>query len=387
MNSNLALKTRIVEENNTIILKFKSCMIPIPKIINTLSSTWKSSTTSILQSIVLVGIILYFGKTLFIPLSFSLLISFILYPVCKWMELKGISRSLSILLALSAVLLTCCGLLYLLFLQINEFATEWEPLKIKLIEALNEISIYTSKHFAITTEEQLAFLNNAINNSGTETFSLIKTLLISLSNYAFFLFIIPVFSALLLYHRRMLVEVLNQIVPAEKKDTTHEILLETIIAYYNFIKGMALVYVIVGLLNSIGLAIIGIPHPFMFGFIASILTFIPYVGIMISSLLPIAVSWITFDSVWYPVGVIVVFAIVQILEAYVIFPFAVGNRLKINTLVIIIMITAGGILWGAAGMILFIPFISIIKLIADRTPSLKSLSLLLSDGIQFSKKT
>lgn len=303
------------------------------------------------------------------------------------MELKGISRALSILLALSAVLLTCCGLLYLLFLQINEFATEWEPFKIKLIEALNEISIYTSKHFAITTEEQLAFLNNAINNSGTETFSLIKTLLISLSNYAFFLFIIPVFSALLLYHRRMLVEVLNQIVPAEKKDTTHEILLETIIAYYNFIKGMALVYVIVGLLNSIGLAIIGIPHPFMFGFIASILTFIPYVGIMISSLLPIAVSWITFDSIWYPVGVIVVFAIVQILEAYVIFPFAVGNRLKINTLVIIIMITAGGILWGAAGMILFIPFISIIKLIADRTPSLKSLSLLLSDGIQFSKKT
>lgn len=303
------------------------------------------------------------------------------------MELKGISRSLSILLSLSAVLLTCCGLLYLLFLQINEFATEWEPFKIKLIEALNEISIYTSKHFAITTEEQLAFLNNAINNSGTETFSLIKTLLISLSNYAFFLFIIPVFSALLLYHRRMLVEVLNQIVPAEKKDTTHEILLETIIAYYNFIKGMALVYVIVGLLNSIGLAIIGIPHPFMFGFIASILTFIPYVGIMISSLLPIAVSWITFDSIWYPVGVIVVFAIVQILEAYVIFPFAVGNRLKINTLVIIIMITAGGILWGAAGMILFIPFISIIKLIADRTPSLKSLSLLLSDGIQFSKKT
>ena len=150
---------------------------------------------------------------------------------------------------------------------------------------------------------------------------------------------------------------------------------------------MAIVYLIVGLLNSIGLAIIGIPHPFMFGFIASILTFIPYVGIMISSLLPIAVSWITFDSVWYPLGVVLVFAIVQILEAYVIFPFAVGNRLKINTLVIIIMITAGGILWGAAGMILFIPFISIVKLIADRTDSLKSLSLLLSDGIHLEKKT
>jgi predicted PurR-regulated permease PerM len=143
---------------------------------------------------------------------------------------------------------------------------------------------------------------------------------------------------------------------------------------------MLLVYLIVGILNSIGLAIVGVPHPILFGFIASILTFIPYIGILISSLLPIAVSWITFNSIWYPLGVIIVFSIVQILEAYVIFPFAVGSRLKINTLAIIIMIVAGGILWGAAGMILFIPFTSIAKLIADRTENLKILSLLLGDG-------
>ena len=47
---------------------------------------------------------------------------------------------------------------------------------------------------------------------------------------------------------------------------------------------------------------------------------------------------------------------------------------------IIIVIIIGGILWGAAGMILFIPFISIAKLIADRTKSLKIVSILLGDG-------
>jgi predicted PurR-regulated permease PerM len=44
------------------------------------------------------------------------------------------------------------------------------------------------------------------------------------------------------------------------------------------------------------------------------------------------------------------------------------------------MIIAGGIIWGAAGMIVFIPFISIIKLVADRTEGLKTLSMLLSNG-------
>jgi predicted PurR-regulated permease PerM len=80
--------------------------------------------------------------------------------------------------------------------------------------------------------------------------------------------------------------VLYQLFPAGK-EIIHEILIETIRAYYNFIKGMLIVYLIVGLLNSIGLLIVGVPHPFMFGFIASILTFIPYVGIMISSLYPL----------------------------------------------------------------------------------------------------
>lgn len=68
------------------------------------------------------------------------------------------------------------------------------------------------------------------------------------------------------------------------------------------------------------------------------------------------------------------------------FHFAVGNRLKINTLAIIVAIVAGGILWGAAGMILFIPFMSIVKLFADRTESLKMLSLLLGSDSDPKKK-
>ncbi|MGO4822079.1 MULTISPECIES: AI-2E family transporter [unclassified Flavobacterium] len=355
-------------------------MIPFSKIPKQVPVSKKFSPIVVLQYIVLLSLILYFGKILLIPLSFSLLISFILYPVCKWLEKKGFSQGLSIFISLFIILLLSGGLLYLLFNQMSEFSNEWEPFKIKLLESLNQLSSYVTERFEISLDEQLLFFKNAINNSGAEAFSLLRSLIYSVSESVFFILIIPVFSALILYHRQMLANVLYHLFPAERKETIHEILVETINAYYNFIKGMLVVYLIVGLLNSIGLAIVGVPHPFMFGFIASILTFIPYIGIMISSLLPIAISWITYNSIWYPLGVIIVFSIVQLLEAYVIFPFAVGNRLKINTLVIIIMITVGGILWGAAGMILFIPFVSIIKLIADRTDRLKSLSVLLGDG-------
>ena len=358
-------------------------MKQIPKIPVLPLSNRNFSVLEILQYIILISVLLYFGKTLFIPLSFSLLISFILYPICKWMESKGINQSVAILVSLFAVLILAGAVVYLLFSQIVEFSTEWQPFKEKLFETINHLSAFLTERFGISTEKQLDFLKNSINNSGSQAISFLKITLYSLSESFFFLLIIPVFAALILYHRQLLANVLYQIFPPDRKETIHEILVETIHAYYNFIKGMLLVYLIVGILNSVGLAIVGIPHPFLFGFIASILTFIPYIGIMISSLLPIAVSWISFNSIWYPLGVILVFSIVQILEAYIIFPFAVGGRLKINTLVIIVMVIFGGILWGAAGMILFIPFISIVKLIADRTESLKILSLLLgNDGLK-----
>lgn len=355
------------------------------KIPDLFQTSRRFSVLEILQFIVLLSLILYFGKTLFIPLSFSLLVGFILYPICKWMETKGINKGIAIVISILGVTLLAGAIIYLLFVQFSEFLEEWQSLRIKLSETINQLSVFISERFDISLKKQTEFINNTLNNSGSQAFSIVRNTAYSLSESVFFLLMIPVFSTLILFHRQMLSNALYELFPKEKKNTIHEILVETINAYYNFIKGMLVVYLIVGLLNSIGLLLIGVPHPFLFGFIASILTFIPYVGIMISSLLPIAISWITYNSIWYPLAVIAVFSIVQLLEAYLIFPFAVGNRLKINTLVIIIAIIVGGILWGAAGMILFIPFVSVMKLIADRTPSLKTLSVLLGDGEQ--KKT
>jgi predicted PurR-regulated permease PerM len=336
------------------------------------------SILEILQYLVLISLILYFGKTIFIPLSFSLLISFILYPICKWLEIKGISKTGAISISIFGLTILIISVIYLLFLQIASFTNEWQSLSSKLSETALQLGVYFEQQFGINAQKQSEFIKNFTNNF--EILPLLKNATSSLTVTAFNLVLFPIFSALLLYHRHMLSVVLYQLFPSYKKEIIHEILIETIHEYYNFIKGMGLVYLIVGFLNSIGLLIIGVPHPFLFGFIASILTFIPYVGIMVSSLLPITVSWITYNSIWYPLGVILVFAIVQLLEAYIIFPIAVGKRLKINTLVIIIVIIIGGILWGAVGMILFIPFTSILKLIADRTENLKTLSILLGEG-------
>lgn len=361
-------------------------MIPIPQV-PTISTKQKSDRIlQILQYIVFVSIILYFGKAFFIPLAFSLLISFILYPICKWLETKQIPRGLSIFICVLGLTLLMGGLIFLLFLQFLSFSQEWIIIQAKLIETVNQASLYIAEQFGLSAEGQSAIIKKLMNDAATKSFSLIQGMVSSFTDALFSLILIPLLSILILYYRGLLANALYHFFPLEQRGEIHEILTETIQTYYNFIKGMSVVYLIVGVLNSIGLAIIGVPHPVLFGVIASVLTFIPYVGIMLASILPITIAWISYNSIWYPISVIAVFSFVQLLEAYIIFPFAVGSSLKINTLTIIVMIILGGIIWGGAGMILFIPFISIVKLIADKSDNLIVLSSLLGEEKQFKVK-
>ena len=306
-------------------------------------------------------LLLYAGKAMFIPLSFALLISFLLYPVCSWLEGKGFSRSMAIGAGILIITILIGSVILLLVNQFSAFRESWSGMSSKMDETMNQLSNFLTNQFGISPEGQDEWLKKALN----EAVSMFGSVLFGSGAFLAVALIIPVYAALILYHRRMLVGLLIDLFPAVEKNKIVAILHKVILTYYNFIKGMMLVYLCVGLLNSIGLWILDIPQAFLFGFIASVLTFIPYIGIMIASLLPISVAWITKDSLWYPVGVIGVFTVVQYLEANVIFPMAVSSRLKINTLVTLLVMFAGGILWGAAGMILFIPFIAIGKLIAD----------------------
>jgi predicted PurR-regulated permease PerM len=333
----------------------------------------------LLQYIFFISIILYYGSSLFVPLSFAILISCVLYPVCVWLERHKFGRMGAIIMSLSILTILFGALVFLLISQLVSFFQEWSELKSKVVDAAEEISVWLSGTFNIEREKQFLWLNKMVNDSGANAMSIISKTISASAVGAVFVILIPIYAVLILYYRHKWMEVLYRVFPNEGRERIREIVKLSIQSYHNFIKGMAVVYLIVGILNSTGLFFLGIPHAFLFGFIAAVLTFIPYVGILVGSLLPISLAWITYNSIWYPLGVIGIFAFVQYLEANLIFPLAVSSRLKINALVTIVSIFAGAIIWGVSGMILFIPFIGILKLVADRTPSLRTLSVILGD--------
>jgi predicted PurR-regulated permease PerM len=327
-----------------------------------------------LQLILFSSLILYFGKVLFIPLLFGLFIAIVLYPVCKWLEGKGWSKPFAITACLLIVALLFTCLFFLVLWQLVILKADAPAVLTKLAATMLQLQIRLVKNFGVTTNMQNDWIQKITGNLG----GLLTTTLQITFNMLFILVLTPVYTVLFLYHRKVFIRCLQAVTPDRYQQRLHAIIHQTIITYFTYIKGMVLVYLIVGILNSIGLLALGVNHAILFGMLCAVMTIIPYFGITISGLLPISVVWMQTGSFWYPLGVIVIFSVVQYLEANIIFPKVVGAQLNISTIAMLVAIFTGGIIWGAAGMVLFIPFVAILKIISDHIEEWKPVNILLS---------
>lgn len=330
-----------------------------------------------LQIAFFVAIFMYFTQSITIPMTFGLLIAIVMAPFCQKLERWKWPRSLAITACLAIVFLIVSALVTLLVWQLDEFQKEVPKITTKFKENWPQIQDWLRFRFHLTEK----MLDNWLIKTGSEAGSKIGAILVGTfnitANLLFNAFIIPLFTALFLYYRGLIMKFFYELFGESNQQLVYSVAHQTVQTYHNYIKGLLLVYLSVGVLNSIGLAIIGIEYAILFGFITSILTIIPYVGIMVGALLPISIAWISYDSLWYPLAVVAVFGVVQYLEANVIFPMVVGSQLKVNTLASIVALFIGGVIWGVSGMVLFLPFAAILKVIADHVPSWKPISTLL----------
>lgn len=338
---------------------------------------FSARTISWLVSAAIVILLLYFGRTLFVPMFYGLFIAIVLYPICRWLERHGFSKSMAITTGLLIVLLLFAALAWLLMLQFSTFRHDLPELMTKLEPSLVEFQNWLVANFNFSIASQNDWWQNTSENLTGNSSGMMADIFDKTVSGLFSLFIIPVFAALFLYNRKDFVLFLEKLTGADHKERLHRILNETILTYFHFVKGMVFVYLIVGVLNSIGLLALGIKHAILFGFLTAIMTIIPYIGIFISALLPITIAWITKDSIWYPLGVVGVFVLVQYLEANVIFPRVVATQLNVSTWATLVAIIAGGILWGVSGMILFIPFLGMLKLVTDNVPEWEAVNVLI----------
>ncbi|WP_295673794.1 AI-2E family transporter, partial [uncultured Mucilaginibacter sp.] len=354
-----------------------------------LSNQHQASISNVLkwiQAIFFGTLMLYFGKVLFVPLLFGLLIALITFPMCKKMEKWGLPRSLSIACLLMAVILLVIALGWLLGIEINIFLSDFPLISKRLSELTPDMGKWVNDTFHIGPTAQSAWLQKMTANLDDDITGFLKGLLNTTISTLIMLVMIPIYAALFLYHRETFVRVITLIVGDRYKVQLGLILHESVDSYFKFIKGNFYVYSIVAALNCIGLFALGIRNALLYGILTSFMMVIPYIGIFISAAIPVSIALVTKDSIWYPVGVVLIFVFIQYLESNVIFPWVVGTQLDLSTWATLVAIIAATLLWGIAGMVLVSPFLAILKIVTDHVPALKPLNILLNRSAGYQGK-
>ncbi|PSR02211.1 MAG: hypothetical protein BRD50_07485 [Bacteroidetes bacterium SW_11_45_7] len=189
--------------------------------------------------------------------------------------------------------------------------------------------------------------------------------------------LIPIYIFFLLYYRDFYLQFLFYILKGNEEEEVEEVVHQIQKVVQNYLIGLLMVIFIVAVANSIGLMVLGVKHAIFFGTLAGVLNIIPYIGVLIGSLLPILYSALTMESWFYPIMVAIIFWGIQTLEGNVITPYVVGSKVRINPLAAILALIIGGLIWGPAGMIIFIPFIAILKVVLDAVPSTRAYGFVL----------
>ncbi|HJW30669.1 MAG TPA: AI-2E family transporter, partial [Saprospiraceae bacterium] len=167
----------------------------------------------------------------------------------------------------------------------------------------------------------------------------------------------------------------------DKRDELESVLTQSAHLIQRYLVGMVTVIIILAVLFCSGLLIIGVEHAVFWGVLAACLVIIPYIGTTIGGVLPFLYSLATAQHSWQPFAVVIMYVIIQQLEANFITPKIVGSSVRINPFFALIGIVIMGSLMGIGGIVLAIPILAILKLVAEEIDVLKPVALLMDKDL------
>lgn len=324
--------------------------------------------------------LLVVGQVVLVPLAFSLLLAFMLLPVVRRLESWGAGKSFAAFVALVALFLVLGGGILLFSSQMGQVSHDLVDFKEKLLALVADVTLFFNEHIGFLPVQQRGDLMDSIKTWLNESAGmLVSETVTGTASVSFGIMMVVVYVFLLLLYRKGLVGALVQLYSPKHQSNAEDMfsLVQRVGQQYLF--GMTIIILILGFLNSIGLWIIGIDYPFLFGFLAALLALIPYAGTFLGAALPILYAFVSYTSIWMPISIGLFFWAVQFVEANFLTPKIVGGKLQINALTSILSIIVGAAIWGIAGMILFLPFAAMLKVVCEAHAPLQPLALLMGE--------
>jgi predicted PurR-regulated permease PerM len=335
---------------------------------------WMRWVPAIVLAIIFLIAIFIGIRIILVPLLCSLALAYLLAPVVNWFERRGWSRISSVLLGMTAA--TVILVLILIFIVPGVWAQlmkTYELAKLmvsdtnRLQEELEKIKRLSPQFYDFVQPKFYEFMKTIQPDRFLDfAFSWLQSglfRLVNLTTSLVDLMLIPFLVYYFLADYGAMRARVERLIPPRYRMITSDLIGQVSNVLSSYVRSQLLIGLIMGLLYSLGFAILKVPLPITIGMLAGVLNFIPYLGTLIGIVLSLLFLVLDNAGIGRLLGVLVVFVIVQSVEGYYLTPKLIGSRLHIHPLWVLTGLLIGGNLFGLVGIILAVPVIAIAKVL------------------------
>ena len=315
-------------------------------------------------ALVISAALLWLLSPVLLPFIAGMVLAYLLDPVTRRVERTGLGRVLSALIVIALIIVTIVVAVILvapilgaeLFAFIDNFPKYMDRLQSLLSGSNRE---WLGKIFGSQTADTSKSLGTLMAQGASWLATFVASLwsggraLVSLFSL---LIITPVVAFYLLCDWDRLLVTVDNWIPVHQRETVRGLAREIDAAIAGFVRGQAVICVILGMFYAVGLTLSGLNFGFLIGFATGVMSFIPFVGALTGFLVAGGVAIAQFWPSWLLIlAVVGVFAIGQVLEGYILTPNLVGKRIGLHPVWLMFSLLAFGYLFGFVGLLVAVP--------------------------------
>jgi predicted PurR-regulated permease PerM len=332
-----------------------------------------------LLMILLIGILIYLGHGVLVPIYFSILLSILLLPVAGLLEKCYLPSTLANLIAVLLALTVIAAIVYFISSQMVGFLNDISAIREHLAEHISSLGKWLEQTVHISTAQQEILIENAkeeVRHSGGQY---IGETFLTVTQIVVFIILVAIYSFLILCYRHLIKRFLFAVFDSQHKESLEYVLVESKHIIQKYMTGLLIEMAIVATCNSALLLIIGVEYAIFLGVFAAVLNIVPYVGLFIGVGFTVLVTMGNSSGIHEIIWIIVGMEVIHFLDANFLMTKIVGSKVKINALMTIVGVVIGGTMIGLPGVFLALPTIAVLNVIFAQIDALKPWSILLSD--------
>ena len=311
---------------------------------------------------------LWFLGDVILPFVLGGAIAYVLDPIADRLQKLHLSRIVSV----AIITLVAALIFILLVLLVIPTLIQQTAALIDTAPALfNQLQTALTDRFPqlldadSTIRQQLITIGNSIQSKGGELVNGLVSSALGLINVVILLVVVPVVAFYLLLDWDNMTAKIDDMLPRDHAPVVRRLATQIDTTLASFIRGQGTVCLILGSYYAVALMLAGLNFGLVVGFVAGLISFIPYVGALVGGVLAIGLALFQFWGNPLMIGLIAgIFAVGQFLEGNILTPKLVGNSVGLHPVWLLFALSVFGSLFGFVGMLVAVPVAAVIGVLA-----------------------